>query len=236
MTAPTPESTRRRSVGAVLSIVGEAVGFLVQVLLLVLGFEFFRLLADEVNVVLLLAWCLVGTLYLIFTIIGLNIVVRLDVPEPALSRAVLSHPAMRWFSMIVTFGASAIGLWQAFVLLVSIGSEDIDPLVQFSGVWTMLLSWAIFQWGFARIYYSLYHRARKPPLLFPGTEHPRLTDFVYFSFTNATAFSVSDVQVVTSRMRWTVVWHTAFAFLFNAVMITLAVNVILRGDLFSSLL
>src|SRR5690606_22837454 len=117
-----------------------------------------------------------------------------------------------------------------------IGQDAADPLLEFSASWTMLLSWALFNWGFARIYYSRYHRAAEPPLLFPGTNEPRLTDFVYFSFTNATTFGTSDIQVVTSRMRWTVIWHTTFAFFFNALIIVLSMNVIAKGDLFSSLL
>ena len=47
-----------------------------------------------------------------------------------------------------------------------------------------------------------------------------------FSFTNATAFSVSDVLVTTPRMRWTVIWHTSLSFFFNALIIVLAINTI----------
>jgi uncharacterized membrane protein len=94
----------------------------------------------------------------------------------------------------------------------------------------MLLSWALFHWGYARIYERRYRMAPTPPaLLFPGTDQPRIVDFVYFSFTNATAFSVSDVQVMTPRMRWTVVWHTTFAFFLNALVIVLAFSTILQA-------
>src|SRR5690606_1165793 len=97
-------------------------------------------------------------------------------------------------------------------------------------VWAMLASWAMFHWGYSRIYYAIYHnRESEKPLLFPATEHPRLTDFVYFSFTNGTSFAPSDVIVTTSRMRWTVVWHTTFRFFFNALIIVLTMNTISGG-------
>ena len=90
-------------------------------------------------------------------------------------------------------------------------------------------SWALFHWGFARIYDRRYRRSEVPPLIFPGTDTPRLPDFVYFSFTNATTFSVSDVLVQSSRMRWTVVWHTTFSFFLNALIIVLAFSTIINA-------
>ena len=47
---------------------------------------------------------------------------------------------------------------------------------------------------------------------------------------------MSDVQVMTTRMRWTVVWHTTFAFFFNALIIALTMNVISNGTLLQNLL
>jgi uncharacterized membrane protein len=36
------------------------------------------------------------------------------------------------------------------------------------------------------------------------------------------------VQVMTTRMRWTVVWHTTLSFFLNAMIIVLAVNTIMN--------
>ena len=62
----------------------------------------------------------------------------------------------------------------------------------------------------------------------PGTERPRLVDFVYFSFTNGTSFAPSDVSIMTTRMRWTVSWHSLAAFFLNALLIVLVINTIIR--------
>lgn len=149
------------------------------------------------------------------------------------------RPTVREWRLIGFWSIIAIGvivdLREAFVLIANIGQEIVDPLVEFTAIWTMLLSWAMFNWGYARIYYARYHRAAVPPLEFPSTESPRLTDFVYFAFTNATTFAVSDVRVTSSRLRWTVAWHTMFAFFFNALIIVLTMNVIAKGHLFSAL-
>ncbi|WP_240422945.1 DUF1345 domain-containing protein [Leucobacter sp. wl10] len=87
--------------------------------------------------------------------------------------------------------------------------------------------------GYARIYFSHYHRTPRPPLELPGTDEPRLVDL---TFINATTLSVSDVRVVNTRMLRTVVWHTTLAFFFNALIIVLTMNVIVNGSLFAALL
>lgn len=235
--SPTMSSTQSASArtvaGLVLSIAGELFGLVVQLLLIYIGIEFALTMNDEINVLYIIIWCLLATLYLGLVILGLNVMVWLGVPDPLITRKIIGHPLTRLLSSILTFGATALGLREAFVLIVNIGQAKTDPFIEASAIWTMLLAWAMFNWGYARIYYSRYHRAPEPPLIFPGVAEPRLTDFVYFSFTNATTFATSDIQVVSSRMRWTVVWHTSYAFFFNALIIALSMNVILKGDLFA---
>lgn len=61
-------------------------------------------------------------------------------------------------------------------------------------------------------------------LEFPGTKEPQLWDFVYFSFVVGMTAQVSDVQVRTVRMRRAVIGHSVVSFLFNTVLIAMAVN------------
>lgn len=225
----------RSTTGAVLSMAGEILGLVAQLLLLWIGTKLVWAPDDDDYTIQLLGWCVLATFYLGATIVGLNILVRLDGPDPAATRRLIGHPLTRILSTILTFSASALGLLVALDLITSIGQDNRKPLLEFSAVWAMLLSWALFNWGFARIYYSRYHRAAEPPLVFPGSADPQLTDFVYLSFTNATTFAVSDVQVVSARMRWTIVWHTSFAFFFNALIIVLSMNIIANGRLFAEL-
>lgn len=229
--------TRIRSTTAtILSIGGEVVGLLAQIVLIFFGARIIWGEDESLDPLRLLIWCVVASLYLGGTILWLNILVRFDQPDPAATRSIIGHPITRALSNVLTFGASLLGISVAMDLIVALSESDREPYAQFSAVWAMLLSWAMFHWGFARIYFSRYHRAPTPPLLFPGSDEPRLLDFVYLAFTNATTFAVSDVQVLTTRMRWTVVWHTTCAFFFNALIIALTMNVISNGSLVQDLL
>lgn len=221
--------------GAILSVSGEVIGLIMQLLLVWVGWYILWGTDEGFNPVPMITWCIIATLYLVATVVSLSILVRIDQPDPVATRVLVGHPLTRAFSTIFTFGSSVIGLSVAVDLITSIGKDLHDTVGELSAVWTMLLAWAMFNWGYARIYFSRYHRAPKPPLVFPGTDEPRLVDFVYLAFTNSTTFAVSDVQVVDSRMRWTIVWHTTLAFFFNALIIVLTMSVIASGHLVSEI-
>ncbi|MFK4731180.1 DUF1345 domain-containing protein [Agromyces mediolanus] len=221
---PTARSTehQRADAGA---IVAESLGLLIQIPLVWLGVEF--IIGDDIE--LLVGWCLVGTFYLLVTIVALNLAVRL----PALmtgrseTRRFLAHPFMRVAATLLTFSSSTVGVVAAVQLILLRNDPEWSGFIELVAVWAMLVAWGLFHWGWARIYYSRYHRAvGTPPLEFPRTPEPELIEFVYFAFTNATNFSVSDVQVTTTRMRWTVIWHTSLSFFFNALILVLAINTI----------
>jgi uncharacterized membrane protein len=199
---------------------------LITFAVLILSFE-----DDETIIDLLGWWCVIGTAYWAGSVAAVGISVRRP-PEkapPRWLRHFETNPIVGLISTIATFVASLVGLVAVTEILILRDDPDWAGWVQPVAVWAMLLSWALFHWGYARIYDRRYRRADVAPLIFPGTPAPRLADFVYFSFTNATAFSVSDVQVVTSRMRWTVVWHTSVSFFLNALIIVLAFSTIING-------
>lgn len=234
-TSRTAPRSKARTFAAVLSISGEVFGLIMQLLLLWVGWSILWGTDDDFDVVPMLTWCGIAMLYLIPTILTLNILVRVNQPDPDATRVLVGHPVTRALSTVLTLGSSAIGLSVAIDLITSIGKDLHDPLGELTAVWAMLLAWAMFNWGYARIYFSRYHRAKTPPLEFPGTKDPRLVDFVYLAFTNSTTFAVSDVKVVDSHMRWTIVWHTTLAFFFNALIIVLTMNVIANGKLFAEI-
>ncbi|MFF2496409.1 DUF1345 domain-containing protein [Agromyces sp. NPDC058064] len=213
------------------AIVAESLGLAVQLGLVALGVWFFLDEGDDLDALVL--WCLVGTVYLVATVFALNLAVH----RPSLAgrhhtRRFLAHPAIRATASVLTFSASLVGVVAATMLVLLRNDPELGPFVEVFAVWAMLVSWCLFHWGWARIYYARYHAAgAKPPLEFPRTPEPGLIDFVYFAFTNATNFSVSDVVVTATRMRWTVVWHTSFSFFFNALIIVLAINTITGIDI-----
>jgi uncharacterized membrane protein len=213
----------------VVVLVLRSLDLVAQLVLILFGAQFI-LNEDESPEILflwLLGWCVVGSLYwLVVVLLTWRTAVRPLRPTGPAADALDRWPVVRLIAGLATFAASAMGLWAASVLLLLRDDKQWGPAIAVVAVWAMLLGWALFHWGFARIYQRMYGRLRPAPLVFPGTEEPRLVDFLYFSFTNATAFSVSDVSVVTTRMRWTVMWHTTISFFLNALIIVLAINTI----------
>lgn len=210
-----------------IALVVESVGLVAQLVLVGLGAFFITTDDEEAGLLALLGWCLVGSLYVAVTVVWMNVEVHGPATGSRPIRWILTHPLARVLSTAGAFLASVVGLWSALELIFNPDWRDGIDLI---AVWAMLLAWALFHWGFARIYFArFYRRVDDPPLEFPKTPAPQLGDFVYFSFTNATNFSVSDVLVLDRRMRWTVIWHTTLSFFFNALIIVLSINTITSG-------
>lgn len=60
---------------------------------------------------------------------------------------------------------------------------------------------------------------------FPGTPAPDFSDFIYYAFVVGMTAQVSDVQVTSRRMRRLTLGHGVLSFLFNTVLLALAVNI-----------
>ncbi|WAJ28985.1 DUF1345 domain-containing protein [Antarcticirhabdus aurantiaca] len=93
---------------------------------------------------------------------------------------------------------------------------------------TIVLSWITTQVVMATHYAGEYYGTDGPEggLDFPGGDaEPDYLDFLYFAFTMGAACQTSDVSVTSRGMRGLVLAHTALAFLFNTLVLALAVNV-----------
>ncbi|WP_438354040.1 DUF1345 domain-containing protein [Microbacterium sp. CJ88] len=224
----------------VTAVVVRAVDLLVQLALIWLGVLLIIAVGDSESMVdYLLAWCALGSVYWLASVIAVAVSVRRGGDRvPRWVQHLDGNRIVGWISQFATFFSSLVGLIAVALILVLRNDPAWRGFIEFVAVYAMLLSWALFHWGYARIYDRAHRRAvaagGTSPLLFPGqaadgTPAARLVDFVYFAFTNATAFSVSDVQVMTSRMRWTVIWHTTISFFLNALIIVFAFSTIING-------
>ena len=96
---------------------------------------------------------------------------------------------------------------------------------------TIMLSWAFIQTMFALHYahefYAEHHKTGGG-LIFPHDPEPTYWDFVYFAFAIGTATQVSDVEIVSKRIRRTVTVHGIVSFFFNVTVIALTVGLV--GD------
>jgi len=98
----------------------------------------------------------------------------------------------------------------------------------------VLASWMLTHTIFALHYAHLYYgdnplqkgEQDRGGLKFPEERAPDFWDFLYFSFVVGMTCQVSDVQVTSRHMRRMTLGHGVLAFLFNAVILALAVNFI----------
>ena len=92
---------------------------------------------------------------------------------------------------------------------------------------TILLSWAFIHTIFALHYaHEFYDEEIGGGLAFPGgAAEPDYWDFVYFSFVIGMTSQVSDVGITNRQIRRTAAAHGVVAFVFNATLLALTVNI-----------
>ena len=95
-------------------------------------------------------------------------------------------------------------------------------------VTTVMGSWFLVGTIFAVHYTKLFYRADDDalPLRFPDEQAtPHYWDFLYFSFTIAAAAQTADVSVMQTGVRKVVLAQSVLAFLFNAAILGLSINI-----------
>jgi uncharacterized membrane protein len=203
----------------------EAFGFAAssacQAVLIVIGLLFVLNESPRGAVVLLLAWCGVGSVYAVSVLVVLGISARTDASRIQATGGWVTGPAAQVLVGVGAVLSSVVGAGAAFQLVL----QRADPVYGLPtvvvGIWAMLLSWALLQWGFAQLYFIAFYRTAAT-VRFPETRRPRLADFAYFAFTIGTTFATSDVEVLTTRMRWRVMIHGVLSFFFNGLIIVFA--------------
>jgi len=93
---------------------------------------------------------------------------------------------------------------------------------------TIIGSWCfmavLYTFHYARLYYTAENNY--PPLQFPDQDLlPNYWDFLYFSFTIATAAQTSDVIIRSRSMRKTVLAQSILSFFFNLSIIGFSINI-----------
>lgn len=216
VTAPTHRVARVVNITALTIIVALGIAFLV-------GED------AELEIILLAVWCLVSSGYMSVWMIVLGRISRSEWRgTPVL---IATRRPGRLASLVTTIVSSLIGVTAAGQLLILRSDPEFGEAMNVVGVWAMLLAWGFLHWGFAQIYYRLDNRVpddpRGRPLMFPDRDDPGLLDFVYAAFMIGTSFTPNDINT-TSRIRWTVTWHSVLSYFFNGFIIVLALNTIME--------
>lgn len=94
---------------------------------------------------------------------------------------------------------------------------------------TVALSWlfvhVMFAFHYAHVFYSAGTKGDRGGLLFPGDDAaPDYWDFLHFSLIIGVAAQTADVQIADRGLRRTSTVHSVTAFVFNTVVVALAVN------------
>ncbi|HET7680221.1 MAG TPA: DUF1345 domain-containing protein [Xanthobacteraceae bacterium] len=123
--------------------------------------------------------------------------------------------------------AATLASLAAIVVLLGLGDgKNAPPQLAFA-IATILLSWGFIHSIFA-LHYAYEFYTESPPasgLKFPGDTKPDYLDFVYFSFVVGMTFQVSDVAIVSRKIRRTVTAHAVVAFLFNVALLAIMINI-----------
>lgn len=135
--------------------------------------------------------------------------------------------------LVVTLCAALFGL-VAVVAELGVAKPDnqhvlIPHIILAAG--SLVLSWTLTHTLFALRYAHQYYSDAPEPgtsdaagLQFPGTAQPDYWDFMYFSFVVGMTCQTSDVNIANRGARRLALVHGALSFLFNTVILALAIN------------
>ena len=147
-------------------------------------------------------------------------------PTTTQQRATAEDPG-RYGVFVTVLVSSFVSLAAAIYALRS--GTPRSALLEGLAVAAVVLGWLVTHTGYtfryARIYYAPGERGEPMKGLgFPSDEEPDDMDFAYFAFTLGMAFQVSDVTVTSSDLRRTVLFHALQSFVFNTIIVALALN------------
>lgn len=188
----------------------------VEIVLAVSGLSYYMLFDENqaLEAAFLFGWATLATGYLTVGWFRVRRQRFRDVPVPRRSGR------MRRFSIFFTVAASVTGLSAALSVIANKDTGELGDLVTGLGVAVVLSAWLLLHVGYARYY------AQWTDLRFPKTREPQLVDFLYFSFTVGVSFAANDVEVCSRPLRWTVMVHSVASFLYNAIVLAVAVGVL----------
>ncbi|HUH93334.1 MAG TPA: DUF1345 domain-containing protein [Casimicrobiaceae bacterium] len=185
--------------------------------------------AFSAQVSLLAAWDAFALCYLL---LGWLLIGRTDEVETR-RRAQRADPGGYVIFLLVVVAASASFVAIGFMVggLAQLGFWQRAERLTLS-IAALFLSWllihTLFAFHYARLYYYLptgrkeHHRG----LRFPDDDEPDYLDFAYYSFVVGMTSQVSDVAVLSRRMRRLTLIHGVLSFVYNIAILAMSINII----------
>jgi uncharacterized membrane protein len=136
----------------------------------------------------------------------------------------------RYFVLFVSLAAVTTSLTAIIMALHTQGLPGASATSEIGFVFlTVALSWLFVHASFAKHYAHEYYGPAdgggiREGLIFPGGEEPDFGDFFHFALVIGVANQTADIQISAKPIRRIVTLHGIAAFIFNTVILALAIN------------
>jgi uncharacterized membrane protein len=124
---------------------------------------------------------------------------------------------------VLLLGAAVASLAGVGLVLLRGGQVEVRAAL---AVLSLVLSWGLVHTIFTLEYARLYYTGGAGGVGFAGDEPPDYLDFAYLAFTIGMTFQVSDTDLETSAFRRTALRHALLSYLFGAVILAAAINLV----------
>lgn len=180
----------------------------------------------NLETVILLTWCVYSGVNLI-----LDWIIILNNTAAEVKKFAADEDSSKVLIFIFVICGALFSLLAVFILLLSVKKNSSEFFIQASlSIIAVVLSWflihTVFTLRYAHLFYLNLHKGQTKALCFPGGEDPDYTDFAYFSFTIGMTFQVSDIEIVSKKIRKLVLLQGILSFAFNTAIIALSINLI----------
>ena len=128
--------------------------------------------------------------------------------------------------MVVGAGTAMLGAVGFALVRASQATGGMKAYLIALGVVSVVLSWTVVHTVFMLRYARAYYSDPVGGIEFGESDPPSYLDFAYFAFTIGMTFQVSDTNTTCKPVRRIVLHHALLSYLFGAVLLGLAINVI----------
>jgi uncharacterized membrane protein len=174
-----------------------------------------------------LSWIIAGSIYLLLS----YIMMYFSTAEHMLTLSQKEDDGAS-IILLITILASVASLVAIVIILSSVRFLSISEaiwqicLVLFTYAISWFLVHTAFALHYAHAYYLEFENTNIAPLLFPNKLKPSYIDFLYFAIVIGMTCQTADVNIANTRMRFWVMIQGITAFIFNASLLAMAMNLI----------
>ena len=180
-------------------------------------------LATPLSASILLGWDVAVVVYLIWT---WSTVWGLD-PGDTAHLAKREDPSTAVTELVILGAGTAMLAAVGFALIkAGQAAGGTKAYLVTIGVVSVALSWTVVHTVFALRYARAYYSEPVGGIEFNETEPPNYIDFAYYAFIVGMTFQVADTNITSRAIRRTTLHHALLSYLFGAVLLGLAINVV----------